>query len=153
MPSKYLDLPVASLGNAATVTLKRASLVKPQRTKNDRSRVSSWDRSPSANAHTAGDTPKEICQREFSILGCKEGRRQGNERIQCCRGNRYLDMNAKAKCSTCANAQFPSSTKNGTAWTGGIASSSEPDLPGLPENPAPVPSNCSSPATWPLCRP
>ena len=61
VPSKYLDLPVASFGNAATVTLKRASRVKPQRTKKDRSRVSSWVRRPSANAHTAGDTPKEIC--------------------------------------------------------------------------------------------
>lgn len=32
VPSKYFDLPVASLGSIATVTLKRASLVKPQRT-------------------------------------------------------------------------------------------------------------------------
>lgn len=32
VPSKYLDLPVASFGSIATVTLKRANRVKPQRT-------------------------------------------------------------------------------------------------------------------------
>ena len=32
VPSKYFDLPVASLGSIATVTLNRASLVNPHRT-------------------------------------------------------------------------------------------------------------------------
>lgn len=59
VPSKYLDLPVASFGSAATVTLKRASRVRPQRTKNERRRVSRGVRRPSAKAQTAGDTPKE----------------------------------------------------------------------------------------------
>ena len=40
VPSKYCALPVASLGITAAVTLKRASLVRPQRTKNARQRWS-----------------------------------------------------------------------------------------------------------------
>ena len=60
VPSKYLLLPVASLGNAATVTLKRARRVRPQRTKKERRRVSSVLLRPSAKAHTAGETPKDI---------------------------------------------------------------------------------------------
>lgn len=32
VPSKYFDLPDASLGSMATVTLNRANLVSPQRT-------------------------------------------------------------------------------------------------------------------------
>lgn len=32
VPSKYLDLPLASFGSIATVTLNRASRVSPQRT-------------------------------------------------------------------------------------------------------------------------
>jgi hypothetical protein len=32
VPSKYLDLPVLSFGSMATVTLKRANRVRPQRT-------------------------------------------------------------------------------------------------------------------------
>lgn len=32
VPSKYFDLPVASLGNMLTVTLKRASRVRPHKT-------------------------------------------------------------------------------------------------------------------------
>lgn len=38
VPSKYLLFPVASLGTLATVILKRARRVKPQRTKNVRKR-------------------------------------------------------------------------------------------------------------------
>ena len=60
VPSKYLLFPVLSFGKEETVTLKRARRVKPQRTKNDKSRVSMGVRSPSANAHAAGATPKEI---------------------------------------------------------------------------------------------
>lgn len=68
MPSKYFDLPVASLGRAATVTLKRASRVRPQRTKNERRRVSMGDRKPSAKAQTAGETPKETWEEESQVL-------------------------------------------------------------------------------------
>jgi len=32
VPSKYFDFPVASLGNMLTVTLKRASRVRPHKT-------------------------------------------------------------------------------------------------------------------------
>ena len=59
-PSKYLLLPVASLGTAATVTLKRARRVRPLRTKKERARVSKGVRRPSANAAVAGATPKDI---------------------------------------------------------------------------------------------
>lgn len=60
VPSKYLLFPVASLGTFPTVMLKRASLVRPQRTKNVRRKWSAGVRSPTANAETAGATPKEI---------------------------------------------------------------------------------------------
>lgn len=59
VPSKYLDFPVASLGTFATVTLKRARRVRPQRTKNESKSWSRGVRSPRANAQTAGETPKE----------------------------------------------------------------------------------------------
>ncbi len=59
-PSKYLDLPVASLGREETVTLKRARRVRPQRTKKERRRVSRGVRRPRAKAQEAGATPKEI---------------------------------------------------------------------------------------------
>ncbi len=68
VPSKYLLLPVASLGKAATVTLKRASRVRPQRTKNDRKRVSRVVRRPSAKAQMAGDTPKDIYVKRMKTI-------------------------------------------------------------------------------------
>lgn len=61
VPSKYFDFPVASLGRAWTVTLNRASRVRPHKTKKVRMRLSMGVRRPMANAATAGDTPKEIC--------------------------------------------------------------------------------------------
>ena len=60
VPSKYAALPVASLGMSLAVTLKRASLVSPQRTKKARQRWSSGVRKPIANATIAGETPNEI---------------------------------------------------------------------------------------------
>lgn len=60
VPSKYLDLPVLSLGRTATVTLNRANRVRPQRTKNANRRWSTRVRAPRANAHAAGARPKEI---------------------------------------------------------------------------------------------
>lgn len=60
VPSKYFDFPVASLGRAATVTLKRARRVNPQRTKKVRKRWSTGVRRPIAKATAAGATPKEI---------------------------------------------------------------------------------------------
>ena len=60
VPSKYLDLPVLSLGSTATVTLNRASRVRPQRTKKLRKTWSSEVRIPRANAAAAGARPKEI---------------------------------------------------------------------------------------------
>jgi len=63
VPSKYLLFPVASLGRAETVTLKRARRVRPQRTKKERRSVSRGVRRPRAKAQTAGATPKEICGR------------------------------------------------------------------------------------------
>ena len=59
VPSKYFDFPVASLGSAWTVTLKRASRVRPHKTKKVRRRWSTGVRRPIANAATAGDTPKD----------------------------------------------------------------------------------------------
>jgi len=59
VPSKYFDFPVLSLGRTATVTLNRASLVRPQRTKNVRMRWSTGVRIPIANATAAGATPNE----------------------------------------------------------------------------------------------
>jgi hypothetical protein len=63
VPSKYFDFPVASLGRAATVTLKRARRVRPQRTKKVRKRWSTGVRRPMAKATAAGATPKEIWER------------------------------------------------------------------------------------------
>jgi hypothetical protein len=60
VPSKYLLLPVASLGSTETVTLKRASRVRPQSTKKARRIWSTVVRKPTAKAATAGETPKEI---------------------------------------------------------------------------------------------
>jgi hypothetical protein len=60
VPSKKVDLPVASLGRCETVTLKRARRVKPQRMKKARRMVSRLLRSPIAKAQTAGAMPKEI---------------------------------------------------------------------------------------------
>lgn len=60
VPSKYLDLPVASLGSDCTVTLKRARRERPQRTKNVRRTVSRKVRKPRAKAQEAGAIPKEI---------------------------------------------------------------------------------------------
>ena len=65
VPSKYLLFPVASLGNAETVTLKRAKRVRPQRTKKESRRVSMALRRPRAKAHAAGETPKDICSGEW----------------------------------------------------------------------------------------
>lgn len=62
VPSKYFDFPLLSLGRTAAVTLKRANLVKPQRTKKLKNRWSAKVRIPRANAATAGATPKEICK-------------------------------------------------------------------------------------------
>ena len=61
MPSKYCDFPVASLGTLATVMLKRASRVRPQRTKKVRRRWSRGVRRPMAKAAAAGEMPKETC--------------------------------------------------------------------------------------------
>jgi hypothetical protein len=60
VPSKYLLFPVLSFGNEETVTLKRARRVKPQRTKNERRRLSRGVRRPRANAAAAGATPNDI---------------------------------------------------------------------------------------------
>ncbi|QSZ32032.1 hypothetical protein DSL72_001601 [Monilinia vaccinii-corymbosi] len=59
VPSKYLLFPVASLGTLATVMLKRARRVRPQRTKKVRKRWSTGVRRPMAKAAAAGETPKE----------------------------------------------------------------------------------------------
>ncbi|KAG7691465.1 hypothetical protein KL930_001179 [Ogataea haglerorum] len=59
-PSKYLDLPVKSLGILETVTLNLASLPSPQRTQKVRQRASRVVWSPRANAIEAGATPNEI---------------------------------------------------------------------------------------------
>lgn len=59
-PSKYLDLPVRSFGIWVTVTLNLANLVKPQRTKKDKTKTSIVDWNPMANATDAGATPNEI---------------------------------------------------------------------------------------------
>lgn len=59
VPSKYFDFPVLSLGSVATVTLNRASLVRPQRTKIVSRTWSTGDLIPIENAATAGETPNE----------------------------------------------------------------------------------------------
>jgi hypothetical protein len=60
VPSKYLDLPLLSLGRTATVTLNRARRVRPQRTKNVRKTWSREERMPRAKAAAAGASPKDI---------------------------------------------------------------------------------------------
>jgi hypothetical protein len=60
VPSKYWDLPVASLGTMATVTLKRARRVRPQRTKKVSRMWSTGVRRPMEKAAAAGPTPNEI---------------------------------------------------------------------------------------------
>lgn len=64
VPSKYLLFPVASFGTLATVMLKRARRVRPQRTKKVRKRWSTGVRRPIAKAAAAGDTPKDTCDWE-----------------------------------------------------------------------------------------
>jgi len=59
VPSKYFDFPDSSLGNVATVTLKRAKRGIPQRTKNVRRKWSNGDRIPIANAIAVGASPNE----------------------------------------------------------------------------------------------
>ena len=59
-PSKYLDLPVRSLGTSATVALKRARRARPQQMKPVRATVSRSVRRPMVKARRAGATPKEI---------------------------------------------------------------------------------------------
>jgi hypothetical protein len=59
VPSKYFDFPLASLGTLATVMLKRAKRVRPQRTKKVRNRWSAGVRRPIAKAAAAGETPNE----------------------------------------------------------------------------------------------
>ena len=63
MPSKYWLLPDASFGTLATVILKRASLVRPQRTKKVSRRWSTGVRRPMAKAAAAGEMPKETLGR------------------------------------------------------------------------------------------
>src|ERR1700743_131994 len=82
VPSKYLDLPVASLGKCETVTLKRASRVRPQSTKKVSSSVSTLLRRPMANAQTAGARPKEICCRQRSRQQGLRCAHQVGERVQ-----------------------------------------------------------------------
>jgi hypothetical protein len=59
VPSKYLDFPDLSFGSNATVTLNRASRVRPQRTKKVRRRWSTEERTPMEKAAAAGAMPKE----------------------------------------------------------------------------------------------
>ena len=59
VPSKYFDFPVSSFGSTATVTLNRANLVSPQRTKMAKKRWSTGVLKPMANAAAAGATPKD----------------------------------------------------------------------------------------------
>lgn len=61
VPSKYFDFPDLSLGRTATVTLKRARRVRPQRTKIVRRMWSMGVRRPRAKAAAAGATPNDIC--------------------------------------------------------------------------------------------
>lgn len=59
VPSKYFDLPVASLGRSDTVTLKRARRRRPQITKKVRRTWSRGVLNPTAKAETAGAAPNE----------------------------------------------------------------------------------------------
>ena len=59
-PSKYLALPLASLGTLPVVTLKRARRARPERTNQVRKSWSRPVRMPAAKAHMEGATPKEI---------------------------------------------------------------------------------------------
>jgi hypothetical protein len=63
VPSKYLLFPLASLGTLATVMLKRARRVRPQRTKKVRKTWSAGVRRPIAKAAAAGERPKETLWR------------------------------------------------------------------------------------------
>jgi hypothetical protein len=74
VPSKYFDLPVASLGSIATVTLKRARRVRPQRTKKVSRMWSSGVRRPREKAAAAGATPKDIYIACMVRGGSGEGR-------------------------------------------------------------------------------
>ena len=58
-PSKYFALPVASLGNEAAVTLKRASRDNPERRKKPRISVSTVVRRPRTYANAEGATPND----------------------------------------------------------------------------------------------
>jgi len=60
-PSKYLALPLASLGTLSVVMLKRARRRRPQRAKEVRRKWSKGVRMPIATDATAGETQKEIC--------------------------------------------------------------------------------------------
>jgi hypothetical protein len=87
VPSKYFDFPVASLGSAWTVTLNRASRVRPHKTKKVSMRWSTGVRRPMANAATAGDTPKEIyCSNRFISYHISR-REQETWKIQICLSN------------------------------------------------------------------
>ena len=69
VPSKYLDLPVLSFGRAETVTLKRASRVRPHSTKKVSRIWSAGVRRPRAKAAAAGDAPKDSWVVGVSGLG------------------------------------------------------------------------------------
>src|SRR5258706_10774038 len=77
-PSKYFDLPVASLGMIATVALKRARRARPQQMKQVRMTVSNHVRKPIANASIAGATQKEI----YGCYGFSELRAEINGEIK-----------------------------------------------------------------------
>lgn len=62
-PSKYLLLPVSSLGTSATVALNRARRAMPAQMKSVRRAVSIGVRRPRVHATKAGATPNEICGR------------------------------------------------------------------------------------------
>src|SRR5690606_10147858 len=68
VPSKYFDFPVSSFGRLATVTLKRARRLRPQKTKNVRSTVSRKVRKPSTKAQEAGAAPNVICNFDVIVI-------------------------------------------------------------------------------------
>lgn len=78
-PSKYEDLPVASLGIRATVALNLASRVRPQQMKVVRMKISPVLRSPMVKARKAGATPKEICNRH--AWSCRQYQSQSHEAL------------------------------------------------------------------------